>query len=490
MSLKQQAVAGMFWTTIQTFGNKFLNFGISIILARLLLPAEFGLLGMIGIFMSIGGALISSGLSSSIIRTKEPDQADYSTVFVFNMVGSLLIYTMLYFTAPFIAGFFHQPILTKITRLYSLTFIIGALSAVQLTRFHKHLDFKSETKASLTSTVCGAVAGVTLAYNGFGVMSLVWMGLASSLTNTIMLWVQSNWKPSLIFDTKKFQYHFGFGSRMMLSGILDTLFTNAYTLVIGKFYNAAQLGFYTRADTLKQFPVSTLSGILNKVTYPLFAEIKDDDVRLKSVYKQIMKMVIFIIAPVLVMMGVLAEPLFRFLFTEKWLPAVPYFQILCAAGLLYPLHSYNLNILSVKGRSDLFLKLEVIKKVCLALVILISFPFGVLGLIWGQVIFSCLAFFINTHYSGKFLKYSSREQLRDIAPTLLLAGSMGGAVLIINFLLMPYADLVRLLAGSAAGTAIFLIFARLFRFESGRTVAEIVRRKIPVSIPIKFNRFS
>jgi len=480
----------MLWSSIQTFGNQFINFGVSIILARLLLPAEFGLIGMIGIFMGIGGALVSSGLGASLIRTTDADQRDYSTVFVFNLVGSIIIYAIMFVGAPFIADFFKQPILTNITRLYTLSFIISALTTVQITRLHKLLDFKTETKASLVSTVVSAAVGVSLAYAGFGVMSLVWMALAGAFTNTVMLWVQSGWQPSLIFDRQKFRYHFGFGSRMMFSGILDIMFTNAYTILIGKFYAPAQLGFYNRADSLKQLPVSTFSGILNKVTYPLFAEIKNDDVRLKSVYKQIMKMVIFIIAPVLVLMAALAEPLFRFLFTEKWLPAVPYFRILCVAGLLYPLHAYNLNILSVKGRSDLFLRLEVVKKVVLAIIIALSFPFGILGLIWGQVIFSGLAFFINTHYSGKFLKYPSWEQLLDILPTLVLSAVTGAVVLGTDVLFANLPDLLRVILGGLLGLLFFLTFARVFRFDSGKTVAELLKTRVKIFIPFKFNRLS
>lgn len=489
MSLKKQALSGMMWSSIQTFGNQFINFAVSIILARLLLPAEFGLIGMIGIFMGIGGALIGSGLGASLIRTTDADQRDYSTVFVFNLVGSIIIYAVMFIAAPYIADFFKQPVLTKITRLYTLSFIISAFTAVQVTRLHKHLDFKTETKSSLVSTLVSAVVGVSLAYSGFGVMSLVWMGLAGAVVNTAMLWVQSGWRPSLIFDQQKFRYHFGFGSRMMFSGILDILFSNAYTLLIGKFYAPAQLGFYNRADSLKQLPVSTFSGILNKVTYPLFAEIKNDDVRLKSVYKQIMKMVIFIIAPVLVMMAVLAEPLFRFLFTEKWLPAVPYFRILCVAGILYPLHAYNLNILSVKGRSDLFLRLEIIKKVLLLVVLAGSFSFGIMGLIWGQVIFSVMAFFINTHYSGKFLKYSSWEQLLDILPAIVLTMAMGIAVFLLDAVLSGYRDILRLMAGASTGLSFFLIFARIFRFESGKFIAELLKKKIPISIPIPFIKY-
>lgn len=480
----------MVWSSVQTFGNQIIGFGVSVILARLLLPAEFGLIGMIGIFMGISSALISSGLGASLIRTENPTQADYSTVFVFNLVGSILLYGIMFIAAPFIADFFKQPLLTSVTRWYCFIFVINAFSAVQVTRLHKHLDFKTETKASLVSTLASAITGVVLAYNGFGVMSLVWMAIAGALVNNVMLWSQSSWTPSLIFDRQKFRYHFGFGSRMMVSGILDIVFTNAYVLIIGKFFSATQLGYYNRADSMKQLPVSTFSGILNKVTYPLFAEIKNDDVRLKSVYKQIMKMVIFIIAPVLVLMAALAEPLFRLLFTEKWLPAVPYFQILCIAGILYPLHAYNLNILSVKGRSDLFLRLEVFKKILLALILAGSFSFGIYGLLWGQVIFSSLAFFINTHYSGKFLKYSSWEQLRDITPILALAAAMGGLIYLVNYELASFSDFIRLIAGGCTGICFFLIFARAFKFDSGKTVSELLRSKIKFSIPFKFNRFS
>ena len=490
MSLKKQALSGMVWSAIQTFGNQITGFIVSIILARLLLPAEFGLIGMIAIFMGVSSVLISSGLGASLIRTDKPTQTDYSTVFVFNMVGSMLLYVIMFFAAPFIANFFKQPVLTSITRWYCLIFVINAFSAIQITRLHKNLDFKTETKASLISTAVSAIVGITLAYSEFGVMSLVWMAIAGAIVNNVMLWGQSGWRPSLLFDREKFSYHFGFGSRMMFSGILDIVFTNAYTLIIGKLYSPAALGYYNRADTLKQLPISNFSSILNKVTYPLFAEIKDDNIRLKSVYKQIMKMVIFVIAPVLMLMGVLAEPLFRLLFTEKWLPAVPYFQILCLSGLLYPLHSYNLNILSVKGRSDLFLRLEVIKKIVLVFVIAVSLPFGIYGLMWGRVVSSILAFFINTYYSGRFLNYTSWEQLRDIAPALLLTICMGSVVWVVDWEFSTLPDFLRLLIAVTVGILFFLTFARIFKFDSGKTVAELVHKKVKFSIPIKFNPFS
>lgn len=489
MSLKKQALSGMLWSSVQTFGNQLISFGVSLILARLLMPAEFGLIGMIGIFMGLATVLISSGLSGSIIRTDKPDQADFSTVFIFNLVGSIVLYTLMFIAAPFIADFFEQPLLISITRLYSLIFVINAFSSVQVMRLHKNLDFKTETKASLLSTLVSALVGTTLAYNGFGVMSLVWMAIVGALVRSSMLWIQSKWQPSLIFDRKKFRYHFSFGSRMMISSVLDILFNNAYTLIIGKYYSPTHLGYYTRADSLKQMPVSNFSSILNKVTFPLFAEIKNDDVRLKSVYKKILKMVVFIIGPVLMLMAALAEPMFRVLFTEKWLPAVPYFRILCITGLLYPLHAYNLNILSVKGRSDLFLRLEIIKKVLIIIILAASFPFGIYGLLWGQVVSSVLAFFINTHYSGKFLTYTSWEQLLDILPAIALTLGMGGVIYAVDFYLQNSSDWMRLILGSFSGIVFFLIFARIFRFESGKFIVELLKKKIPVSIPIPFNKY-
>jgi len=474
MSLKQQAFSGMLWTSFQTFGNQIISFLVSTILARLLLPAEFGLVGMIGIFVAVGGALISSGLPNSLIRTTDPDQEDYSTVFVFNLIGSIIIYLLMFIAAPYIADFFKQPKLVAIARISTLSFIIGALSAVQVVRLHKMLDFKTETKASLVSTFLSGGIGVFFAYSGFGVMSLVYMGLSSAIINTAMLWSQSRWRPSLIFNREKFKIHFSFGSRIMLTGIIDTLFNNIYMIVIGKYFSATQLGFYSRADSIKQLPVSTFSSIFNKVTFPLFAAIKNDNVRLKVVCKQLMKMVIFIIAPILMILAVLAEPMFRFLFTEKWLPAVPYFQILCVNGVLFPLHSYNLNILSVKGRSDLILRLEVIKKTLLVVILAASFKFGMFGLLWGQVLFSSVALFINSYVSGKFISYFIWEQLQDIAPIVFLTAAMGVFVYIMDLQLLSYNDWLRLMIGGVGGSLFFIILSRILKFESNKTITDLL----------------
>jgi len=465
------------WTFGQQFGIQAISFLVSIVLARVLLPKEFGLIGMISVFIGIGTSLVNSGLTQSLIRTIDPDQEDYSTVFFFNLIGSIIIYWVLFFVAPLIAAFFSQPILIEIIRIYCLTFIINAFSEVQLTRLTKEMNFKLQMTIAIPSLIGSGLLGMFLAYKGYGVWSLVWMGVLQTFLNTVQLWFRTGWMPSFVFNMAKFRYHLKFGYKLTLSGLLDTIFTNIYQIIIGRFFLPAQVGFYTRADSLKQLPVSNISVALNKISYPLFASIQNDNVRLKKGYKQIMQMVIFVVAPILVIMGVLAEPLFRFLFTDKWLPAVPYFQILCLTGILYPLHSYNLNILNVKGRSDLFLKLEVVKKILVAIVILVSINFGILGLIWGQVVTSVLAFFINTHYSGKFLNYNAWQQIRDIIPLIGLALVAGFFVWWLNYGLSSYSDILRLTISSFVGLLIYLGLSLFFKIESVDQFKKIILRK-------------
>jgi O-antigen/teichoic acid export membrane protein len=261
--------------------------------------------------------------------------------------------------------------------------------------------------------------------------------------------------------------------------MLDTIFTNAYVIIIGKYFAPAQVGFYNRADTLKQLPVSNISNVLNKVTFPLFAEVKDDDARLKDIYKKIMQMVLFFVAPILLIMAALGEPLFRFLFTEKWLPAVPYFQILCWAGILYPIHAYNLNILKVKGRSDLFLKLEIIKKIMIIAIIATSIPYGIYGLLYGGIITSVLAFFINTYYSGKFINYTSWHQIVDVLPTLILATITGATVYLVDRYLSQQliSDFIRLFLGATTGVFLFLLLSILFRLQAIHELTNIIKKR-------------
>ncbi|MHC0447279.1 lipopolysaccharide biosynthesis protein [Flavobacterium sp. 3-218] len=474
MSLRKQAVSGMIWTFLQQFGSQLISFVVSMVLARLLLPEEFGLIGMLTIFMGIGSALFNGGLTSSLIRTQECSQEDYSTVFYFNFLGSILIYGILFIAAPWIAKFYHQPQLTIITRVYGLTFIFSAFGTVQNTILTRELKFKKLAIISVPALVISSVVGIVMAYLNYGVWSLILSTLVNTFFVSFFLWFSADWYPKLIFSKDKFIQHFYYGYKLTISAILETVFTNIYQIVIGRFYSPALVGYYTRANTLMMLPVGNISGALNKVVFPLFSKVQDDLPRFRNSYKQIMQMVLFIVTPIIVLMGLLAKPLIILLFTDKWLAVVPIFKIICFTGILYPIHLYNLIVLEVKGRSDLFLKLEIFKKILLTIILIVSFFYGFYALLWGQLIFSILALFINTHYAGKILKYSMWQQIRDILPIFIFAVVMATITFIVDRVLSSQIDIVRLILGSLSGGLTYILVAYLFKFESIQDIKNLI----------------
>lgn len=479
MSLKQKALSGIFWTLIQQFSSQGISFIVTIILARLLLPEQFGLIAILNVFVNIGSILMDGGMGQSLIRTENPDIEDYSTVFYFNLIVSFIIYSVVYILSPFIADFYNQPELEYITKWYCIIFITNAFSSIHYTRLTKNMEFKKELTITIPSLILSSTVGVLMAYNGFGIWSLVVSSILQSTTVGIQLWFRSDWKPIFKFNKEKFYFHFKYGYKLTLSGILDAFFNNIYVLIIGKYFAAIQVGFFNRADSLKQLPVNNISSVLNKITFPLFAKIQDDNERLKEMNKKIMQMVLYFVAPTLLIMAALGEPLFRLLFTDKWLPAVPYFQILCWGGILYPIHAYNLNILKVKGRSDLFLRLEIFKKVIVIITIISSISFGIIGLLYGTIITSIIAFFINTYYTGKLINYSSFKQLKDLTPILIVAALTGGLVYSLDVLLLNKIlnDIFRLIVGSIFGIIIFYLLSILLRLDSLNELKLIIKKK-------------
>lgn len=478
MSLRKKAAISLVWTFTQQFGNQFIGFIVSLVLARILLPEEFGLIGMIAIVVAVGNALLDGGLTKSLIRDDDCDQRDYSTVFLFHLVASLFIYIVVYFSAPLVSSFYDRPILIDIIRIYGLNIIITSFSAVQLARMTKTMDFKTQAVIAIPAAIISGIVGIWMAYHGYGVWSLVWSSIISSTLNSLQLWYYSGWKPDFLFHKERFIKHFRYGYKLTLSDLLNRTFSNIFLIVIGKYFSAAQVGFYTRAETMKQLPVTNISNALNKVTFPLFVSIQNENERLKIVYKKLMLVVMFIISPVLSILAVLAEPLFVLLFTEKWLPAVPFFQVLCLTGLLFPLHSYNLTILNVKGRSDLFLKLELIKKGLIIIGIVITLPLGIMALLYGQVIVSIIAFFFNAHYTKRFISYTSLEQIRDVMPILAVAALAGSFVFLSDyFLLEDELHIIRILLGGFVGILSYLSIAYFLKFSSLFELLKLIRRK-------------
>lgn len=477
MSLKKQTLSGIFWTFTDTFVLRGLSFIASVILARLLGPTEFGLVGMISVFIALGNSFVDSGLSASLIRTKNADEEDYATVFYLNLALSVFVYGIFYFIAPLIAAFFEQEILELIVRVYCLTFIISAFSAVQLAMLNKRMKFKQIMKCKVPGTILGVLVGICMGYAGFGVWSIVCMFMCTQLGTSLMLWLTSTWTPSLVFSKKKLKYHYNFGYKLMLSGLIDTFYKNVYKLIIGKFFSVQELGYYERAHSFNNQSVMMFTSIISKVTYPLLSKIQDQKERIAVVYRQLIQFSFFIIAPMMLGAAAMAKPLFLLILGEQWLPAVPFFQILCFSGIFYPIHSFNINVLKVYGRSDLFLKLELIKKAIITISILIGFQFGIYGLVWSSVFTSFVGLLINTHYSSRMIHYTTWEQVKDLFITLVKAGFMAGFMLLFVLEMAEYSLYLQLLISGIFGLVFYVLLNWMLKSPQLTFVFELIKNQ-------------
>lgn len=424
---RSAAKSSMLWSFMIQGGNQIVTFIVTIVLARLLLPEQFGLIGMIAVFMAISRVLLDGGFVTSLVRTKNADNLDYSTVFFVNIISSLLIYAILFFTAPLIAVFYEQDILTDLIRVIGLTLIINALSLVQSTKLNIALQFKTQFKLQFPSLIISGLVAIWMANNGFGVWSLVAKDLLYALFATIQLWYYAKWIPSFVIDKEKLKYHFNFGYKLSLTSIINISFDNLYNIIIGKFFSVSQLGFFTRARTLEQLPSTFFRGAFNRFFFPLLAQASKDDEQLKKMYATMMKLIVFIVTPILVYLGVIAKPFFIVLLTEKWLPAVPFFQLLVISGIFYPIHQYNLNICNIKGRSEMVLKLSMLQNVLLSIGALAAIWFGIYGLLFSLIVVNILITFINAYFSGRLINYTIRNQISDLFP--ILALNFGMAIL-------------------------------------------------------------
>jgi teichuronic acid exporter len=414
MNLKKQAEKSIFWSILIQFSFQFFGFLVTIILARILLPEQFGVVGMVAIFIALGRIVIDGGLASSLIRDKEVNQTDYSTIFFANLCLSVVFYVILLILAPYLALFFQQPELSNLLRVYGLVFIIGAFSTVQSVRLNKELDFKTQFKLLVPSLLVSSAMAVWMAYAGFGTWSLIVKELVFALMASIQIWIYSKWTPSFIFSTERFKHHFSFGSKIMVTELLNRFFIDSYKIVIGKFFSATQLGLYARAKSMEELPNTVLFNTINRVMYPLLAHVNDDDQRLKGIYRQIISTVAYLVVPVLTLLIILAKPLFVFLLTEKWNEAIPYFQILTLAALISPIQMYLLNICKVKGRSDLVLKLSIVEYGLIGFGLTSAIWLGMEGLLWSLVLIAFAKVLLSAMVAARLISYTLREQFMDI----------------------------------------------------------------------------
>ena len=473
MSLKQKTLNALRWSFIDSFASQGISFIVGIVLARLLTPKEFGLIGMIIVFTAISESFIDSGFSIALIRKKDCRQEDYSTVFYFNFAVGVLLYLVLFISAGSISRFYNEPKLVDLIRVLSVNVIINSLGLTQRTILTKNINFKLQARISIIASVVSGVTGISMAYLGWGVWSLVWRTLCQSFIVVVLLWIWNKWKPLLVFSVKSFQEMFSFGSKLLAAGLIDTIYNNVYYVIIGKYFSAVDLGYYTRADDFKKIPTVSLTNIIGRVTYPVLSSIQDDNEKLKAGYKKIIKCTMLISFVLMIGMAAVAEPMIRTLIGAKWLPSVPYLQLLCFAGMLYPLHAMNLNMLQVKGRSDLSLKLEIIKKILVIPTIIIAAYFGIKVMIACMIVNSVVAYFINSYWSGKLINYPVKEQLIDISPSFAIACIMGIIVSMVGKW-MPFTPLFSLVVQLSIGFIIIVVIAKIIKFAIYKEMEEIL----------------
>ncbi|MEG1555441.1 MAG: lipopolysaccharide biosynthesis protein [Bacteroidales bacterium] len=475
-TLKQKAVKGMGWSFLENTANLGVTFIVGLILARLLSPAEFGIIGIITIFISISNTIVDSGFSNALIRRNDANEVDYSTVFYFNIGLSILLYFLLFFLAPAISVFFNQPSLTKLIRVMGLVLIVNAFSIIQNTILIKKVDFKKLTKISLLSSFCGGALGLTMAFSGFGVWSLVGQQLSRQLINTILLWIYNQWLPIFQFSYIRFKSLFSYGSKLLIASLIDSIYNQLYSIIIGKFYKASDLGQYTRAQQFCNIFSNNLSSIVQRVSYPVLSSIQQEETRLKNGFKKTIKSTMLVSFLVMFGLAAIAKPLIVILIGEKWLPSVYYLQILCFSGMFYPFHAINLNILQVKGRSDLILKLEIIKKIIAVVPIVLGVFYGIVTMLWSGFFVNIIAVYMNTYYSKKLINYSLQEQLRDILPFFMISSMMG--ILVWSLSLLDLSVWIILPLQLFSGFVIYVGLNELYRSEDYVEIRNIVVRNI------------
>lgn len=478
-SLKNKTVKGVGWSFIDNLSSSGITFLVGLILARLLTPSEYGIMAILTIFIAVSNSIVDSGFSNALIRKTDARRVDYNTVFLFNLLVSGLLYVVLFLAAPAISWFFKEPLLVEVMRVIGWVLVINALAIIPRTLFVKEVNFKTQTKVSLIASISSGVIGIGMALAGLGVWSLVGQQLSRQLLNTLFLWIYCTWRPAWEFSMQSFKELFGFGSKILLSGLLNTIFNEIYSLVIGRCYTSAQLGQYTRANQFNQIFSSNLTTVIQRVSYPVLSSIQNEPERLREAYRKVIKSTMLISFACMLGLAAVARPLILILIGEKWLPAVGFLQIICFSGMLFPLHAINLNILQVKGRSDLFLRLEIIKKIIAVGPLVLGVLFSIEYMLWGSVCTSLIAYFLNSYYSADLINYPTKEQIKDILPTFLVsfvtAAVMWSLTLLSlsNWLLLP----LQCLLGIALAVLIYECLHLPEYVEVKQLAFSILRRK-------------
>ena len=475
--LRHKAKSAVIWSGFDTFMRQGMGFVITIILARLLVPEDFGTLALLALFLGIANLFVNAGFSAALIQKQDITHVDESTVFWFNIGAALLVTLVLFVISPWIADFFALPVLKPLTMLMACSILISALGSIHRTLLTKRLDFKTPMKVGAISTIISGGVGVYMAWADYGVWALAGHAISGTVAGTLLLWVFSPWRPLFTFSGKSFRRLGSFGGWMFAAHFLDTLYQRGYTLLIGKFYGTYDLGIYNRADSTQQLPANILTSVLSRVAFPLFSSVSQDKQRLRRGVRLSVRAMTLMMAPTMVGLSVLAAPFIHVVFGEQWLPAAPVLQVLCAAGLLWPLHVINLSALQAQGHGRLFFRLEIIKKLLGILTLVIGSYFGIMGIAWSRVIQSVIALMINSHFTNKFLDYGMPEQTKDCFPSILLSAVMA-AVVIMADIWIEVGGVVELLLLISLGASFYILVNLLLGIGAFREVVAFIRGRV------------
>lgn len=474
-NLRQSAKNGIVWTSANQFVNYGLQFVVGIIMARLLTPSDFGITAIPAIFIAVASVFSEAGFSNALIRKNEISDNDLSTAFYYSLFVGLFCYLILFISSPIIADFYNIPILKPLMRVTALSFLLSSLMTPQNVILKRKLDFKSISVINIISKIIGSFAGIILAYIGMGLWSLVALTIISNVISCILMWIFVRWHPSKLWSKESFQYLWNYGNKIMLIGVMDQVFQNISQAVIGKIYNSAQLGVYNRAYSFAYLPSQQITGVIQNVSFPILSKIQNDKMRLSINYRRLLKSSAYIVFPIMLMVATLAKPLVIVLLTEKWIECVPYLRLVCLWGMWYPIHAINLNLLQVVGRTDLSLRLEIIKKIILVIFLVVTLPMGIYVYLLGCIVNSMIVLAINTYFTGKIINVGYFKQMKDLTPILLLSLIS----CIITYTAISFIDNVMLqltfgllLWGSAYGS-----FSLLFHREQLIDIIKLIRNK-------------
>lgn len=470
-SLKATATKGIIWSAIDKFAVQLGQFIVSVVLARILVPEDFGLIGMLAIFIALSQTFIESGLGVGLIQRQERSAIDFSTLFVFNLGVSFFFYVVLFFSAPFISSFFGKPQLTDLTRVLGVTLLINAFAVVQQTKLTIAIDFKSIAKSNVIGMITGGLCGVIAALNGYGVWALVVQTLSGAFASSVSLWFLSNWIPSIAFSKKSFKSLFRYGSKLLIAGLYAQILNNVYNICVGKFYSASLLGCYTRAKAFADISAGTITSVLKQTTFPILASVQHDKEKLVSIYSRLIRMSAFLIIPVMTLIALLAKPIVILLLTEKWISLIPLLQWMVFARIFYPMSAINMNLLNAIGRSDLFLKIDLCKLPLTIVAMVITIPLGVKAMIMGHVVTSAISFIINAYLPGKFYGYGPIHQLKDMLPFFLAVIGMAISVVTMTYFIDNL--ILQLFFGVLLGVIVYLFICWVLKVDELTEVGKL-----------------